>query len=499
MQDVSRTRRSVVRGCVWTHGALVAACLAIATALAGPAALRGQDGDGFEVAVNGGLFAPQAPSFAQNEAGFSLDPAVLAGARLGYQFPFRVFLQGDFGYSPSKLQRTDGETISLNPVMASGTVGYSIPASPAFQLLLAAGAGAIGWSPEGLPSETDLAIHGGLGARISFSPAVAVRLDVRDRYAPNGLSATRRQLEPGLSHEDSQGGNHNLEVSAGLSLFVAGAAPDSDRDGVANDRDLCPDTPLGARIDAGGCPVDGDGDRVADHADRCPATPSGATVDATGCPMDGDRDGVPDGLDTCPATPGGTPVDEDGCAADGDGDGVPDASDACPGTATGVAVDDSGCALDEDGDGVPDHLDRCAGTEAGAAVGDDGCALSPIERQLAESGRAVLTGVSFASGSAGLSAGSRAALDAAGRALVRNPGLQVEVRGHTDATGAAELNRRLSEQRARAVVDYLVGAYPALRGRLVPRGMGEVEPIASNRTEAGRAQNRRIELVVVSP
>jgi outer membrane protein OmpA-like peptidoglycan-associated protein len=92
--------------------------------------------------------------------------------------------------------------------------------------------------------------------------------------------------------------------------------------------------------------------------------------------------------------------------------------------------------------------------------------------------------------------GIRATLDEVARTLVTHPQTYVDVLGHTDSVGSAEYNQRLSEQRARAVADYLVsrGVNPA---RIATRGYGLTMPIATNDTEAGRAQNRRVEIKIV--
>lgn len=103
--------------------------------------------------------------------------------------------------------------------------------------------------------------------------------------------------------------------------------------------------------------------------------------------------------------------------------------------------------------------------------------------------------ITFSSGSAVLSPDSTVVLDEVVQALLRNPSARLQVRGHTDDVGAAASNQLLSEQRAQAVVNYLVsgGIDPS---RLTAIGLGEDEPIASNSTASGRAQNRRIEFVV---
>jgi len=88
---------------------------------------------------------------------------------------------------------------------------------------------------------------------------------------------------------------------------------DSDCDGVVDEIDECPGTPLGVAVDARGCPLDTDGDGVPDYLDKCPGTPKGVKVDSSGCPLDTDGDGVPDYLDKCPGTPKGARVDTEGC------------------------------------------------------------------------------------------------------------------------------------------------------------------------------------------
>jgi len=125
------------------------------------------------------------------------------------------------------------------------------------------------------------------------------------------------------------------------------------------------------------------------------------------------------------------------------------------------------CAdLDDDGDGV----NNC----------DDRCPDSPdFNRDI-------------------LNAEAAAVLDEAAEILKRYPGLQVEVVGHTDAIGNNAVNQRLSERRARTVYNYLVNK-GIDRSRLVgPIGYGKTQPIASNDTRAGRAQNRRTELIISS-
>lgn len=172
---------------------------------------------------------------------------------------------------------------------------------------------------------------------------------------------------------------------------------------------------------------------------------------------------------------------------DSDGDGVLDRDDRCPGTPAGVEVDRYGCELDSDNDGVPDSSDECPGTRSGAVVDRDGC-----ERQVVID----LEGVHFAFDKATLTPDSRSTLDAAVEILRNHPQLEVEVAGHTDNIGTASYNLDLSKRRARVVYEYLIDNGISA-DRLTTEGYGESEPIAGNDTEAGRAENRRTELVIL--
>ena len=170
--------------------------------------------------------------------------------------------------------------------------------------------------------------------------------------------------------------------------------------------------------------------------------------------------------------------------ADTDGDGVLDGADRCPGTPAGAAVDASGCELDSDGDGVVDRLDKCPGTPAGTAVDTDGCPLVTVIN---------LEGVNFRTNSADLVDGADDLLDTQAATLVANPGVTIEVAGHTDSDGEASYNEGLSQRRAEAVRAYLIGKGVGA-DRISAKGYGESEPIADNAFKAGKAANRRVEL-----
>jgi outer membrane protein OmpA-like peptidoglycan-associated protein len=322
--------------------------------------------------------------------------------------------------------------------------------------------------------------------------------DRRDRCPDTPMGAT---VDPSGCPMDSDGDavlnglDQCPDTPAGAQVDPAGCPTDADQDAVFDGLDDCPNTPTGAAVDAKGCPTDADRDGVFDGLDRCPDTPQGALVDESGCPGDADGDRVFDGIDQCPNTPAGIPVDETGCPSDTDRDGVVNALDECPETPAGVEVDARGCPIerDADADGVPDGRDRCPNTAPGQNIDAVGC---PILFAVAEEGRVrplVLRGVNFQTGRSALTPESFAVLDEVALSLVAHPEVRIEIGGHTDSTGSRATNQRLSLQRAQAVMAYLArkGVAPS---RMVARGYGPDEPIAPNNTSAGRAQNRRVEL-----
>jgi OmpA-OmpF porin, OOP family len=203
-------------------------------------------------------------------------------------------------------------------------------------------------------------------------------------------------------------------------------------------------------------------------------------------PLDSDGDGVPDDRDRCPGTPAGAKVDVNGCELDSDGDGVVDRLDQCPDTPKGTPVNAVGCPLDSDGDGVIDSMDQCPNTPKGDRVDVHGCTIKDEIK---------LPRVNFMTDSAVLLPESREVLDDAVAALKKYPELVVEVRGHTDSRGSAKHNVLLSQRRAESVEAYL--KEHGVTNTLTAKGYGEKLPIADNKTEEGRLENRRVSLKII--
>ncbi|MFA4870382.1 MAG: OmpA family protein [Pedobacter sp.] len=157
---------------------------------------------------------------------------------------------------------------------------------------------------------------------------------------------------------------------------------------------------------------------------------------------------------------------------------------------------------DSDGDGVADKLDKCPGTPAGVVVDGSGCPLkvpAPIEKVIiTEADRKVVAdaikNLEFDLGKSTIRAKSYATLNRVAALLVEK-NFSLKLAGHTDNTGSAALNMRLSKDRAESVKAYLV-SQGANASRIEATGYGMNQPIATNKTAAGRQQNRRVEFTL---
>lgn len=278
-------------------------------------------------------------------------------------------------------------------------------------------------------------------------------------------------------------GPNDVDANTALVSFQLGltwwfGSGDRDRDGIPDDRDLCPDEPedFDGYNDLDGCPdPDNDGDGIPDADDACPNRAE-------------DFDGF---------------QDEDGCPdPDNDGDGIYDGRDQCPDEAEDFDgwQDQDGCPdLDNDQDGVLDGEDRCPRTPPNTQVDEFGCEVATPEIKTAvvapalASTSSIIEGVNFISGSAELTPSSLGILIALAQTLNEDRSLRYEIQGHTDSTGDAAFNRLLSQKRAESVRSSLIQMGIAA-DRLTAVGYGGEKPVADNTTSGGRAANRRVEL-----
>ena len=245
--------------------------------------------------------------------------------------------------------------------------------------------------------------------------------------------------------------------------------------------------------------VDRDGDGIPDEIDKCPTDPEDKDgfQDEDGCPdRDNDNDGVADDADKCPFEPEDKDdyQDSDGCPdEDNDGDGLADKDDMCP-TQPGPQ-ENKGCPdKDRDGDTVVDRLDKCP--DEPGPPDNEGCPKKLTLVELKEDKIEIKQKIFFATGRANILPRSFPLLNEVVEVLKAHPNLRIRIEGHTDIRGGRLYNLRLSEARAASVRRYLIehGIEPE---RLESKGYGPDQPIASNRTAAGREQNRRVEFMII--
>ncbi|MEP7049551.1 MAG: OmpA family protein [Pseudomonadota bacterium] len=253
--------------------------------------------------------------------------------------------------------------------------------------------------------------------------------------------------------------------------------------------------------------ADRDHDGIFDDVDACPDVPGVATDDpaSNGCPpaKDRDKDGILDADDACPDEAGVRTEDPktNGCPApkDRDKDGILDDDDACP-DEPGVATEDpktNGCPppRDRDKDGIVDGQDACPDSPGPANADDkkNGCPEARIDHGQIK----ILERLEFENASAKIRPLNETVLNAVLDIMKIHPEFtKLGVEGHTDNHGGAAYNKRLSEQRAVAVVNWLV-SHGVERKRLAAQGFGSDKPIDTNDTDEGRQNNRRVEFHIL--
>lgn len=316
--------------------------------------------------------------------------------------------------------------------------------------------------------QIDVAATGG----IQIMPNAPVSLTVRYIHGFKNLMNNNSAPNNANQVSSSVTNLHNSGVQATLNFRLFGGDEkkakvlpppppppvlDTDGDGIVDSADKCPNTPGVAKYD--GCPVpDTDKDGINDDEDKCPTV--AGTAKYNGCPVpDTDKDGINDDNDKCPSVPGveryqGCPI------PDSDNDGINDEEDNCPHLA-GTAAN-HGCP----------EID--AATQSKVGLMAKGITWSPA------------TGYK-------LSANANKALDLIANMLLGDTSLKVTIATHTASAGDATKNKALSQNRADAIKEYLVGK-GVNEKQVEATGYGGERPIADNKTASGRAKNQRVEV-----
>ena len=309
-------------------------------------------------------------------------------------------------------------------------------------------------------------LNGGAGVNIPLSEKVSIKFSSNYKHAFNDMQSLKAHFQ------------HNVGVAVNF------GGKDSDRDGVYDQYDDCPNQPGLPAFN--GCP-DNDGDGIENSKDACPDV--AGLAEFGGCP-DSDGDGVPDTQDACVNEVGSKEMN--GCP-DSDGDGVSDNIDTCFDVAGPAA--NNGCPWpDTDGDGVLDKDDKCPNT---AGVSSNNGCPEPT-KEIMERLNAVGAMIPFQLNRAELGKEVKGLLGEVLGIMNNYPKTPFMIEGHTDSSGPKAFNQKLSEMRAMSVKEYLVDN-GITSSRLMTVGYGEDKPMVSNSTRKGRIKNRRVEFKVIPP
>jgi len=372
------------------------------------------------------------------EGNIDLDNYAVFGAEIQYNgldYILKPELSVFYSKADYNIDNTDTDVwrIALNGVYEYDKLGNIIPLAKL----------GLGYENMSDPYSTQTGNHNspfidaGIGAKIPFSDAIALKLEAI--YM--------------LKYNDARYDN-NLMLTAGLNIAFG---PKAKKTAPAPVKEPEPELEIVATIIV---PVD----------------------------KDDDNDGVLNSVDKCPTTAAGKIVNTDGCFIDGDddNDGILNSADKCPTTAAGKIVNVDGCFIDgdDDKDGVLNSADKCPTTATGEAVDIDGCPAS------------VNLNVNFENNSFNVDATSDSNIQKFADFLIKYTSYSAKIVGYTDSRGSATYNQKLSQNRANAVKNMIIEkGVPS--DRISSVGMGELNPIADNASSEGRAQNRRIEAELI--
>jgi outer membrane protein OmpA-like peptidoglycan-associated protein len=302
-----------------------------------------------------------------------------------------------------------------------------------------------------------------------------------------GLELATRYKKSFGNREDSYGvidSPSHFQHTAGI-IFKFGGK-DTDGDGIYDKDDACPE--VAGLKQFNGCP-DTDGDGIVDSSDACPEVAGLAALN--GCP-DKDGDGIADKDDACPDAAGSASLK--GCP-DADKDGIADKDDQCPNVAG--PKDNKGCPwTDRDKDGVLDKDDNCP--DVAGPASNKGCpeVVKEVTTEVLQDIKVQAKSIYFNSGKTTFkSADVAAKIDAISAIIKQYPDAKFSVEGHTDSDGSDVFNQKLSQARADVVKNALVER-GIKASNITSIGYGESKPEASNKTAAGKAKNRRTEVVL---
>ena len=380
----------------------------------------------------------------------SIDPTFLLGLRGGYNLSKNIGIEALYDYA-TETESKNGLFKDISMQRFGGQALYHFFPDNTFVPYLAAGLSGVKFDGNGINNKTRGAFDYGVGAKYFVTDDIAVRGDLRH-----------------IIYDYNPGTYNDMEYTLGAYFQFGGAKPAmkpveaTPVPAPAVEPVAEPVKAVAAPVTVLAAPADSDRDKVIDTLDKCPGTPAGVSVDNNGCPVDSDNDRVADYLDKCPATP------------------------------AGAAVGTNGCPLDTDKDGVADYQDKCPASPLGAAVDSKGCTLETAKRFC---DKPAVIAISFDTNKTDVKAKYYEELDKLGNFLKEYPHAKGTIEGHTDSVGSKQLNQKLSQARAENVRSYIIKKFGIEGSRISAKGYGLTKPVASNKTAAGKAKNRRTEAV----
>ncbi len=400
-----------------------------------------------------------------------------AGASLGLEYPF--IRQLGLELSASWLGLGQGDPPRDPRVIAESGAWAISPTLGLHFIPFAANHNASLLSPAGLWASAagGVAFTNGL-ARPSFDAKLG--FDFLNEPGRMGLGPMVSFVHVFQPDSEFRPDDANVLLFGVHAMYDFGKSPtvigDRDHDGILDNVDRCPDTPedKDGFQDTDGCPdLDNDADGIPDATDKCPNEPEDRDgfEDADGCPeLDNDKDGLLDRADKCP----NEPEDNDGW----------DSLDGCPDP-------------DNDADGILDVNDLCPfePETVNGYADNDGC---PDEEQVRVVGDKIVLDdrVHFFVNSAVIRQVSYPLLTRLAKLVGEHPEYtHISVEGHADERGPEDFNRKLSEERAKSVLEFMV-KQGISRGRLSSQGFGASRPLVEKRNEYAWLLNRRVEFTV---
>jgi len=389
---------------------------------------------------------------------YGLHQTAGGGARLGFFLVRGLELEANAAYTPTRLL---GSEEQIRAMRFNGLLSYSIPLSDHAAFVLGGGYTYDKYKFRQLGTGQKFVSYGH-DRRLGLGGNLSLRLDA----TVDQITKTDTLLAYNIKKDQHWGAQAGLAFLFGNRGEGFKGGKDSDGDGVMDSADQCPDTPKGTQVNSSGCPM------VATPAMNADSMRLAAQADSMRMKMHADSVAAQMRADSMAAEAARMKARQDSMDA-------------------AVAANEARIRA------LEDSLKSARGMALRASLRDSLAAARMRDSlrilMATPNAKLILQGVNFATNSAKLTQSSEFILNEVAKSLVDNPNVRVRVGGHTDNTGSRALNERLSQARAETVKQYLVD-HGVAADRMEAQGFAWDQPVASNKTVAGRARNRRTQL-----